>query len=144
MIAVDTNVLVAAHRRDAVGHDAAAAAVRALAEGLSAWAIPAPCLHEFLAVVTHPKIFDPPTRMNDALAQVDAWLGSPSLTVMSESDRHWTSLGTMLRQSKAIGARVHDARIAAICADHGVTTVLSADRDFGKFPGIRVQNPLRG
>jgi toxin-antitoxin system PIN domain toxin len=144
MIAVDTNVLVAAHRRDAVGHDAAAAAVRALAEGLSAWAIPAPCLHEFLAVVTHPKIFDPPTRMNDALAQVDAWLGSPSLAVMSESDRHWTSLGTMLRQSKAIGARVHDARIAAICADHGVTTVLSADRDFGKFPGIRVQNPLRG
>jgi predicted nucleic acid-binding protein len=50
----------------------------------------------------------------------------------------------MLRQSKATGARVHDARIAAICADHGVTTVLSADRDFGKFPGIRVQNPLRG
>lgn len=144
MIAVDTNVLVAAHRRDAVGHDAAAAAVRALAEGLSAWAIPAPCLHEFLAVVTHPKIFDPPTRMNDALAQVDAWLGSPSLAVMSESDRHWTSLGTMLRQSKATGARVHDACIAAICADHGVTTVLSADRDFGKFPGIRVQNPLRG
>ena len=144
MIAVDTNVLVAAHRRDAVGHDAAAAAVRALAEGLSAWAIPAPCLHEFLAVVTHPKIFDPPTRMNDALAQVDAWLGSPSLAVMSESDRHWTSLGTMLRQSKATGVRVHDARIAAICADHGVTTVLSADRDFGKFPGIRVQNPLRG
>ena len=83
MIAVDTNVLVAAHRRDAVGHDAAAAAVRALAEGLSAWSIPAPCLHEFLAVVTHPKIFDPPTRMNDALAQVDAWLGSPSLAVMS-------------------------------------------------------------
>jgi len=144
MIAVDTNVLVAAHRRDAVGHDAAAAAVRVLAEGLSAWAIPAPCLHEFLAVVTHPKIFDPPTRMNDALAQVDAWLGSPSLAVMSESDRHWTSLGTMLRQSKATGARVHDARIAAICADHGVTTVLSADRDFGKFPGIRVQNPLQG
>ena len=144
MIAVDTNVLVAAHRRDAVGHDAAAAAVRALAEGLSAWAIPAPCLHEFLAVVTHPKIFDPPTRMNDALAQVGAWLGSPSLAVMSESDRHWTSLGTMLRQPKATGARVHDARIAAICTDHGVTTVLSADRDFGKFPGIRAQNPLRG
>jgi toxin-antitoxin system PIN domain toxin len=143
MIAVDTNVLVAAHRRDAVGHDAGAAAVRALAEGLSAWAIPAPCLHEFLAVVTHPKIFDPPTRMSEALAQVDAWLASPSLAVLSESDRHWTSLGNMLRQSKATGARVHDARIAAICGDHGVTTLLSADRNFSKFPPVRVENPLR-
>jgi hypothetical protein len=60
----------------------------------------------------------------------------------SESDRHWPSLGTILRQSKATGLR--DARIAASGAEHGVTTVLSADRDFRKFPGIRVQNPLRG
>lgn len=144
MIAVDTNVLVAAHRRDAAGHAQAAAAVRDLAEGLSAWAIPAPCLHEFLAVVTHPRIFDPPSRMAEALAQLDAWLASPSLAVLTESDRHWSSLGNILRQSKATGARVHDARIATICADHGVATLLSADRDFGKFPAVRVENPLRG
>lgn len=143
MIAIDTNVLVAAHRRDAVGHDEAARSVRALAEGLGAWAIPAPCLHEFLAVVTHPRIFDPPSRMSEALAQLDAWLASPSLEVLAESERHWSTLGTMLRQSKVTGARVHDARVAAICSDHGVIRLLSADRDFSKFPGIRAENPMR-
>jgi toxin-antitoxin system PIN domain toxin len=144
VIAVDTNVLVSAHRRDAIGHEAAERAVRGLAEGLGAWAIPAPCLHEFLAVVTHPRIFDPPSRLGDALAQLDAWLASPALEVLAESDRHWSTLGAMLRQSKVTGARVHDARVAAICSDHGVTRLLSADRDFSRFPGIRVENPLRG
>ncbi len=143
MIAIDTNVLVAAHRRDAVGHDEAARSVRTLAEGAGAWAIPAPCLHEFLAVVTHPRIFDPPSRMSEALAQLEAWLASPSLEVLAESERHWSTLGTMLRQSKVTGARVHDARVAAICSDHGVTRLLSADRDFSKFPGIRAENPMR-
>jgi hypothetical protein len=143
MIAVDTNVLVAAHRRDAAGHEAAASRMRELAEGLAAWAILAPCLHEFLAVVTHPRIFDPPSRMQDALAQVEAWMASPSLVVLGESDRHWQTLPTLLRQSKVNGPQVHDARVAAICIDHGVSPLLSADRDFGKFRGLRVEDPLR-
>jgi toxin-antitoxin system PIN domain toxin len=143
VIAVDTNVLVAAHRRDAEGHEAAAARVRELAEGLSAWAIPAPCLHEFLAVVTHPRIFDPPSRMQDALAQVEAWMASPSLAVIGESDRHWQTLPALLKQSKVAGPQVHEARVAAICLDHGVGALLSADRDFGRFRGLRTENPLR-
>jgi predicted nucleic acid-binding protein len=117
--------------------------MRELAEGLAAWAIPAPCLHEFLAVVTHPRIFDPPSRMQDALAQVEAWMASPSLVVLCESDRHWQTLPTLLRQSKVNGPQVHDARVAAICIDHGVSPLLSADRDFGKFRGLRVEDPLR-
>lgn len=143
MIAVDTNVLVAAHRRDAAGHAVASSRMRELAEGLAAWAIPAPCLHEFLAIVTHPRIFDPPSRMQDALAQVEAWMASPSLVVLGESDRHWQTLPNLLKQSKVNGPRVHDARVAAICIDHGVSPLLSADRDFGKFRGLRVEDPLR-
>ena len=111
MIAVDTNVLVKAHRRDAEGHDAAARAVRELAEGLQAWAIPAPCLHEFLAVVTHPRIFDPPTKATQALEQVEAWPESPTLSVVGESPRHWSTLSAVMRESGLIGAAVHDARI---------------------------------
>ena len=59
MIAVDTNVLVYAHRRDSEWHKPAESVVRALAEGHAPWAIPWPCLHEFLAIATHPAIYDP-------------------------------------------------------------------------------------
>jgi uncharacterized protein len=105
MITVDTNILVYAHRRDSEWHAASSATVRALAQGRSAWAIPWPCLHEFLAIVTHPRIFDPPTRMTAALDQVAAWLESPSLTLLSEGPGYPQQLSEVLKRSKVSGAR---------------------------------------
>lgn len=72
MIAVDTNILVYAHRAESEWHARAAAIIAELAEGRVGWAIPWPCLHEFIGIVTHPRIFDPPTPLPRALAQVDA------------------------------------------------------------------------
>ncbi|MFM7808193.1 MAG: type II toxin-antitoxin system VapC family toxin [Planctomycetota bacterium] len=144
MIALDTNILVKAHRRDADGHAAAARVVRELAEGVDPWLIPVPCLHEFLAVVTHPRIFDPPSRAEQALDQVQAWMESPTLSIASESPRHWATIASVIRESGLVGASIHDARVAAICIDHGVRTLLTADRDFTKVKGLRVQDPLRG
>ena len=74
MIAIDTNVLVYAHRKDSAWHEPARRVVRSLAEGRSSWAIPWPCLHEFFSVVTHPRIYDPPSRSARALDQIDAEL----------------------------------------------------------------------
>ncbi len=144
MIALDTNVLVYAHREDSEWHRAAAARVTALAEGRGPWAIPWPCVHEFLAIVTHPRIFSPPTPLVAALEQVDAWLDSPTLVLLAESDTHWTRLRQLLQSGKTTGPKVHDARIAAICAQHGVRELWSADRDFNSFPDFRVTNPLVG
>ena len=76
MIAVDTNVLVYAHRVDSPWHVPARAAVTALAEASVLWAIPWPCIHEFLGVVTHTRIFSPPTPVERACDQVDAWLAT--------------------------------------------------------------------
>ena len=142
MIAVDTNLLVYAHRRDSGFHAAAADAVRALAEGRAPWAIPWPCIHEFLAITTHPRIFKPPTKLPAALDQVRAWLESPSLVLLAESTgyAHW--LTETLSSAKAAGAKVHDARIAALCLHHGVRELWSADRDFSRFPALSVRNPL--
>ncbi|WP_198009106.1 PIN domain-containing protein [Saccharomonospora saliphila] len=84
MIALDTNILVYAHRRDTEFHRPAAQHVRTLAEGRSAWAIPWPCLHEFYAISTHPTIYDPPSTREQATAQLDAWLSSPSLSLLGE------------------------------------------------------------
>ncbi len=92
MIAVDTNLLVYAHREDSPWHGRAFELVRALAEGAAPWAIPWPCLHEFLAVVTHPRIFDPPTPLEIALDQVEAWIASPSLVLLAEGPMHWERL----------------------------------------------------
>ena len=144
MIAIDTNLLVYAHRRDSRWHDAAEALVRNLAEGRSAWAIPWPCLHEFLAIVTHPKVFNPPSKRSQALAQVDAWVNSPTATLLTETDDHWPVLKSLVSSGRVDGPVMHDARIAAMCIAHGITELLSADRDFGRFVPLRVRNPLAG
>ena len=142
MIAVDTNVLVYAHREDSPWHSAAYACIERLAQGRGAWAMPWPCLHEFLAIVTHPRIYEPPTPLGKALSQVDAWLEAPGLVLLCESGDHWSDLRALLAGGRVIGGQVHDARIAAICRQHGVAELWTADRDFSRFPDLKVRNPL--
>lgn len=141
MIAVDTNVLVYAHRQDSPHHAAALDAVRRLATGPAQWAIPWPCVHELLAVITHPRVYRPPTPVRRAAEIVDQLTSLPNLTLLSESRDHGRLLLALLGDAVA-GPKVHDARIAAICLGHGVTELWSADRDFGWFPDLRVRNPL--
>ncbi len=146
MIALDTNILVYAHREDSPWHAAAYRALGALAEGTSPWAIPWPCLHEFLAVVTHPRIYDPPTPLALALDQIEAWLSSPSLIILSERDTtsYWGDLRSILESGRIAGPQVHDARVAALCLHHGITRLWTADRDFSRFPTVKTANPLIG
>jgi toxin-antitoxin system PIN domain toxin len=142
VIAVDTNILVYAHRLDSEFHAPAAELVRTLAESFHEWAIAWPSVHEFFAIVTHPRIYRPPTPIPRALAQIEAWLGSPSLVLLGETSKHWQNLRSLIVEAKIEGAKVHDARIAALCMQHGVRELLSADRDFSRFPQIAVRNPL--
>ena len=142
MIALDTNILVYAHRVDSQWQEPARACVRQLAEGDAPWAIPWPAIHEFLAIVTHPRIFRPPTPLEQALAQVEFWLESPSVELIGERAGYWSGFARLLAESKATGPRVHDARIVAICRQRGVRTLWSADRDLSRFAGLQVVNPL--
>lgn len=142
MIAVDTNILVYAHREDSAFHDEAYAVIRDLAEGSSAWAIPWPCIHEFLAIVTHPRIYARATPLAAAMRQVNAWMESPTLRLLAEHADYWPRLQQVLSSARVTGSQVHDARIAAICLENGITELLTADRDFGRFRALRVRNPL--
>ena len=144
MIAIDTNVLVYAHREDSAWHDAAYNKIEELAEGRAPWAIPWPCIHEFLAVVTHPRIYSPPTPLSSAIDQVEAWLESPSLVLLGETQGYWSELRFALEHGRVTGPLVHDARVAAICRDHGVRELWTADRDFSRFPSVTTRNPLVG
>jgi len=144
MIAVDTNVLVYAHREDSQWHPQAYARLAELAEGPSTWAIPWPCVHEFLAIVTHPRIYSPPTPLDKGIEQVAAWIESPSLVLLAEPEGYWQKLSAILKTGKIAGPQVHDARIAGLCLVHGVAELWTADRDFSRFPGLKVRNPLLG
>ena len=142
MIAVDTNILVYAHREDSPWHGPAYACLKQLAEGSAPWAITWPSLHEFLAIVTHPGIYRPPTPLSFALEQVECWMGSPSLCLIGELEGYWRTLRGFMSTGNITGAKTHDARIAAICRQHGVKALWTADRDFSRFGGLSIVNPL--
>jgi hypothetical protein len=99
-------------------------------------------LHEFLSIVTHPKIFRPASSYEQALDQVDAWLASPVAHILHSNAQHWRLLSDLTRKAKLQGGQFHDARIAAICLENGVSVLYSADRDFGRFKALKTANPL--
>ncbi len=143
MIATDTNLLVYAHRTDSEWHEQARTCLASLAQGRVSWGLPWPCVHEFLAIVTRPRIYDPPSTLDAALDQVDAWLESPVADLLAETYTHWELLKDLLRKGHVKGPMVHDARVAAVCLAHGVTEFWTADRDFSRFPELPTRNPLQ-
>ena len=144
LIAIDTNIIVYAHRRDCAFHNSARKALDVLASASERWAIPWPCIHEFYAVVTNAKAYVPPSTPSEALDQIEALFESPSLVLLSETDRHWTVLSDIVKKTQVRAIKVHDAKIAAICLQHGVRELWSADRDFSRFTGLKTINPLIG
>ena len=142
MIAVDTNILVYAHREDSPFYKRAFTCIKDLAEGKTSWAIPWPCIHEFFSIVTHPRIYDPPSPIEYAVDQIDAWLKSPVLVLLSEATDYWVILKSIINSSQISGPMIHDARIAALCLQNGITELLTADRDFSRFHELKTRNPL--
>jgi uncharacterized protein len=142
MIAVDSNVLVYAHRRDSPWHREARACLTAVAEAPAAWGIPWPCVHEFLAIVTHPQIYHPASTLAQALDEVESWLESPTLVLLAEAEGYWPVLRPLLTRARVAGPKIHDARIAALCQLHGVRELWTADRDFSRFSALVTKNPL--
>ena len=142
MIAVDTNLLVYAHREDSEWHERALEVLLDLANGNQRWAIPWPCVHEFFAIVTHPKIYRQPSSPAQATGAIEAWRESPRLELLHESPTYWETLTRLIDTGRIRGPMIHDARVAAICIDNGAAQLLSADRDFSRFSGLFVRNPL--
>jgi toxin-antitoxin system PIN domain toxin len=120
-------------------HARAVSALRGLAEGPAAWAIPVFAIGEFLRVSTHPRIFEPPSTETAAIDAVAALLSSPSVRILSPGDRYWPLLRETIVEAGARGNLVFDAQIVAVCREHGVGTILTEDRDFRRFTGIAIR-----
>ena len=144
MIAVDTNILVYAHREELPQHAAARARLTELAEGDETWAIPVFCLGEFLRVVTHPRLFDPPYRVEEACQALDRVLESPSLRVLDPGERFSRLLCEAMREASASGNLVFDAQIVAVCRESGIAALLTEDRDFARFERFPTQHLQSG
>jgi toxin-antitoxin system PIN domain toxin len=143
MVAVDTNVLVYAHRREPAEHEQAYEVVRELVEGSEPWAIPWPCIYEFFSVVTNPKIWKgAESTPAQAWAQLAAWLASPELRLLGEPDGFPAVLAAFLDRPRVRGGVTHDARVAAICVAHGIESLLTRDRDFSLFQELQTENPF--
>ncbi len=142
MIAVDTNLLVYAHRADSEWHTQALHTLVSLAEGRSRWSIPWPCAHEFLAIVTHPRIYVPASTQESALASLAAWLESPNCVAIGEGPGYLDVLSRLVSTGKAVGGMIHDARVAAVCIHNGISILWTADRDFSRFSVLKTLNPL--
>lgn len=142
MIAVDTNVLVYASRIETEFHKSAAQLITQLAESERPWAIPWPCVYEYLRVVTHPRLFKRPSTQAEAIGGLNLLSGSPSLTFIGPGPLHFSALIDAAEQSGAKGNLFFDVHIAAICREHGITEILTMDRDFSRFSGVRVRRPF--
>jgi len=138
MIAVDTNVLVYAHRGETELHQSALDQLTSFCEGDNPWALPLPCLSEFFRVVTHPRVFNPPSKLEDAIDFVKSLERSPSCRILRPSVHYLEHLYTTMRDANTKGNLVFDAQIAALCKENGISKVLTNDRDFERFDGISV------
>jgi hypothetical protein len=137
VIAVDTNILVYAHRSRAPQHEVALQTVRRLAEGEKPWALPVFVCGEFLRVVTHPSLLSRATLPEVAIMSLDSLVSSPSVVVLHPGERFWGLFASAVLDGAATGNLVFDAQIVALCREHGIDTILSEDRDFGRFTGFR-------
>ncbi len=136
MIAVDTNVLVHAHRKESPKHEAARRRVVELAgRNLG---IPVFCIGEFLRVVTHPRIANSHTA-DEACEAMERLLASPNVEVLLPGRRFPELLADAVREADAIGNLVFDAQIVALCREAGVRALLTEDRDFTRFPGFATE-----
>lgn len=142
MQAIDTNVLVYAEIRTSAHHEKAATLLRQLAEGPIPWAIPWPCVYEFLRVITHPRVYHPPVPLSTALADLRRILSAPMLVLLQETEGHADIMMRLVSESGASGNLIHDAHIAALCLEHGISEFLTGDRDFSRFPSLTVRNPF--
>lgn len=142
MVALDTNILVHAHRAGTAHHEAALALLRDLSEGPEPYALFWPSLYEFLRVVTHHRVFDPPSSLGDALEAVTDLVAPPVVRVLSETARHSALLARVVRETRVTGNLIHDAHLVALALEHGVREILTLDGDFARFPQVSSRNPF--
>lgn len=138
---LDVNVLVYAHRADAPDHQPYRHWLEDLVDSGELFATPDLVLSGFIRVVTHPRVFDPPSSLDDALQFVEAVRNVPNQVPVAPGSGHWAIFTDLCRRAGAKGNLVPDAYLAAMAIESGATWI-TTDRDYARFPGLRWRHPL--
>ena len=140
VVLVDANVLLYAVNQSSAEHEAARTWLDASLAGSEAvgfaWAV----LLAFVRIGTNPSILPTPMTADDATGQVEAWLAAPAAVTAHPSARHASLLRGLLRPAGTAGNLTTDAHLAALAIEHGAD-VVSYDRDFARFLGVRHRLP---
>ncbi len=142
MQAIDSNILVYAEIISSPHHRIARKILTNLAEGAVPWAIPWPCVYEFLRVVTHPRVYHPPIPLKVVLQDLRRILDSPMLMLLNETPNHAEVMMSVIEEAGVSGNLIHDAHIAALCIEHGISELIMGDRDFSRFASLSAINPF--
>ena len=140
MVLLDVNVLVTAMRTDAPRHREIKAYVERLRQAPEPFGVSDLILSGALRVLTHPRVFVPPTPPGEARAYIQAIRSTPNAIVVTPGPRHWELFIDLLERSEAIGNLVPDAWHAALAIEQGCEWI-SDDTDFSRFPGLRWRRP---
>jgi uncharacterized protein len=143
VIAIDTNLLVYAHRAAVPEHQAARRALERAAGGDAGWGIAQPVLAEFWSVVTHPASAGGPSTPSQARAFLDALIRDGGAQVWLPSSGFGEQLLRAAVDRKVTGPRIFDLQIALVALGHGAHELWTHDREFLAPPGLRVVDPLR-
>ena len=141
MILPDVNVLVYAHRRDAANHAGFKAWLEGVLDADEPFGLADTVLSSFLRIVTHPRVFNPPSSMEAALKFVGALRDQPHAVPVREGERHWEIFTALCRAAGVKGNLVPDAYLAALAIESGCEWI-TTDRDFARFPRLRWRHPL--
>ena len=137
----DVNVLVYAFRQDAPNHSSYRAYMMQLVNAPEAFGMCDLVLSGFLRIVTHPRVFNPPSTLKQAMAFVGPLRSAPNCVTVSPGSRHWAIFCELASKAGAKGNLVADAFLAALAIESGCEWI-TADRDFARFPGLRWRHPL--
>jgi uncharacterized protein len=143
MILVDVNVLVYAHREDAPEHAAYRQWLEGVINGDQAYGYSDLVLSGFLRVVTHPRVFDPPSDLEAALAFAAVIRDQSNAVPIRPGARHWSIFEDLCRAARVRGNLVPDAYLAALAIESG-SECITTDRDYSRFPGLKWRHPLDG
>ncbi|HUF83426.1 MAG TPA: type II toxin-antitoxin system VapC family toxin [Acidimicrobiia bacterium] len=138
---VDVNVLVYSYRQEAARHDEYRSWLLDLVNGDEAFGLSELVLNGFIRVVTHPRVFDPPSPLEQAFEFADAIRSRPQSVPVQPGPRHWDIFRRLCRAADAKGSLVPDAYLAALAIESGSEWV-TTDRDYSRFPDLRWRHPL--
>ena len=141
MVLIDVNVLVYAHRRDSQHHNACRRWLEGCINSDEAYGVSDFVLSAFLRIVTHPRIFRAPSRLEDALRFADEVRSPANCVPITRGARHWDIFTRLCREAGVKGNLVPDAYLAALAIESG-SEWITTDRDYTRFPGLRWRHPL--